>query len=392
MKRQIAAVLLATTALATALAGCSTKTEPKPSTPAADAKPAPVTLNIAVAGDTNMADLFKDAIGAEFTKQNPNITLNVVGVGPGDAGSQAIFTKLDAQKQANKEKWDLDVAVVHQSIMGQMLQNGLVTKYLDGMPNAKYVVGEGAKNALGTDVTGYVVPMFASQTAIAYTPDVKTVPNSYEELVTWIKANPGKFGYNGVKGGMSGVAFVTGYTYWKTGAYKELATGTVDTAKEKDWPAIMKELKALPVTYTNGNNGTLDMLNRGEIQMGPVWVDMYYTWVREGRMNPNVKLKLIAPGMPGQPMYFVLPSKATNADAAKKFIDFMADPGVQAKFIVERNGWYPGIDANAVMPKVADDAKSKLFSTISADELATKGQQFPLAQYLKDVQAIYEQN
>jgi putative spermidine/putrescine transport system substrate-binding protein len=28
---------------------------------------------------------------------------------------------------------------------------------------------------------------------------------------------------------------------------------------------------------TPGSAGTLDMLNRGEIAMGPVWVDMFYT-------------------------------------------------------------------------------------------------------------------
>ena len=32
------------------------------------------------------------------------------------------------------------------------------------------------------------------------------------------------------------------------------------------------------VVITPGNAGTLDMLNRGEIAMGPVWVDMFYSW------------------------------------------------------------------------------------------------------------------
>ena len=50
--------------------------------------------------------------------------------------------------------------------------------------------------------------------ALAYNPDmVKNPPNTFEELVAWIKANPRKFGYNGVKGGMSGTGFVTGWVY-----------------------------------------------------------------------------------------------------------------------------------------------------------------------------------
>ena len=58
------------------------------------------------------------------------------------------------------------------------------------------------------------MPMFHSQTAIAYNPDlVKTPPTTYAELVDWAKKNPKQFGYNGIKGGMSGVAFVTGWVY-----------------------------------------------------------------------------------------------------------------------------------------------------------------------------------
>ena len=53
------------------------------------------------------------------------------------------------------------------------------------------------------------------------------------------------------------------------------------------------------VVMTPGNAGTLDMLNRGEIAMGPVWVDMFYTWQADGKMNPKIKLSLPSPGLPG---------------------------------------------------------------------------------------------
>ena len=70
------------------------------------------------------------------------------------------------------------------------------------------------------------------------------------------------------------------------------------------------------VVITPGNAGTLDMLNRGEIAMGPVWVDMFYTWKADGKLPPNMKLKLVAPGMPGQPMYYAVPAKAGQAKLA----------------------------------------------------------------------------
>ena len=68
--------------------------------------------------------------------------------------------------------------------------------------------------ALGTDVGGYVMPMFHSQTAIAYFPElVEDPPGSYDELKAWVEANPKAFGYNGIKNGMSGVAFLVGWIY-----------------------------------------------------------------------------------------------------------------------------------------------------------------------------------
>ena len=104
--------------------------------------------------------------------------------------------------------------------------------------------------------------------------------------------------------------------------------------------------------FTPGNAGTLDMLNRGEIAMGPVWVDMFYTWQSDGRLNPDLKLDLIGPGMPGQPMYYVVPANAANKELAEKFVALATSPEVQAEGIVKRFNWYPGIDAQYVQSKL----------------------------------------
>jgi ABC-type glycerol-3-phosphate transport system substrate-binding protein len=100
--------------------------------------------------------------GPKFVKKYPNVTINVVGTGPGDAGSQAIYTKLKAQKDAGTKTWDIDVAIVHQSIMGKMIEDGLLLKYVPDTSVAKYVISADSKNALGTNVEGYVIPMFHS--------------------------------------------------------------------------------------------------------------------------------------------------------------------------------------------------------------------------------------
>ena len=350
------------------------------------------TLSIVTAGDTNMEELQRNTFGPEFVKTHPKVTINVVGTGPGDAGSQAVYTKLKAQKDAGTKTWDIDVAIIHQSIMGQMIADGLLLKYVPDTNVAKYVISGDSTNALGTDVTGYVIPMFHSQTAIAYNPaKVPNPPKSYAELVEWIKANPNRFGYNGVKGGMSGVAFTAGYLYWKTGKYDLLAKGPYDKANETGWVDIFKEMKTLPAVITQGNAGTLDMLNRGEIDMGPVWVDMFLLWKSDGRMDPKMRMILIEPGMPGQPMYVVITAKSANAAVAKQYAEFICSPKQQADVIVGKMGWYPGIDATQVLPNASEASKASLFGDISAETLNKFGLTFPLSKYMTDMNTAYEE-
>jgi len=354
---------------------------------------ASVTLNIATAGDTNMTEFFQNEIGPAFREKYPDIALNVVGTGPGDDGSRAVFMKWDAQKSAGTKSWDIDVACVHESVMEEMIGKGLIDKYVPSISNNKFINTPASKMCLGVNIEGYAVPLFQSQVVVAYNPEkVKNPPGTFDELVAWIKENPNKFGYNGVTGGMSGVGFTTGYIYAKTGDYQAIAQGSsYDESITASWPEIIKELKSLPVVYTQGNAGTLDMLNRGEIDMGPVWVDMLLLWKSDGRMNPNIKMSLPEPGLPGQPMYMVVGSGSANIEAARHFCDFIADPAVQAKYVVERYTWYPGVDPVVVFDFCTDEAKAQLFTEVTADEIAKKGLAMPLGQYRNDLQRIFQE-
>jgi ABC-type uncharacterized transport system YnjBCD substrate-binding protein len=351
------------------------------------------TLNVVTAGDQNMVDYVNDFLAPRFEKANPGVKVRAVGTGPGDAGSQKIYEKLSAQQKANVAAWDVDVAVVHQRGAATMVNEKLLMAYRGDVASGKLVTRDTAKNALGANVDGYVLPMFHSQIAFAYNPDVvKAPPKSFTELNDWVRKNPRQFGYNGVKGGMSGVGFVTAWVSANSGMADKLEKGPYDPAAKAVIEKSLGSLKEFNqfVVMTPGNAGTLDMLNRGEIAMGPVWVDMFYTWMADGKMNPKVKLSLPSPGLPGQPMYYVIPSKAANAAIAKKFVDFAASPEIQAEGIVKRFNWYPGIDAQHVQSKMAPADWNKLFTDISPADLSSKGRPFPLSQYFTDIVEGYE--
>jgi putative spermidine/putrescine transport system substrate-binding protein len=357
--------------------------------PAAQAE----TLTVVTAGDQNMVDYINEYLGPLFEEQHPGVSVRALGTGPGDAGSQMIYERLTAQARAGAEEWDVDVAVVHQKMAGQMVAEELLRPYRDKIETGGLVTRETAEMALGTEVGGYVMPMFHSQTAIAYNPLLaEEPPRSFEELVEWVEENPGQFGYNGIKGGMSGVAFVMGWMYAFTDDAEQLMNGPFDESITEDWDAALDRLREFNqhVVLTPGNAGTLDMLNRGEIAMGPVWVDMFYTWQADGRISPDVRLALIEPGLPGQPMYYVSPAKAANPDLAEKFIELATSPQIQAEGIVKQFNWYPGIDAEHVRAELDEQTWEQLFVDITPEDLAEKGKPFPIGPYFDEILEAYE--
>ena len=91
---------------------------------AAPAAAQQTTLNVVTAGDQNMVDYIKDFLAPRFEKTNPKAVVKAVGTGPGDGGSQKIAEKLQAQK--GNAAWDVDVAVIHQKMAGDLVREGLL--------------------------------------------------------------------------------------------------------------------------------------------------------------------------------------------------------------------------------------------------------------------------
>ncbi|MCQ0986297.1 ABC transporter substrate-binding protein [Jiella marina] len=351
-------------------------------------------LTVVTAGDTNMVDYINEYLAPIFEKENPGDTVRAVGTGPGDAGSQKILERFEAQ--SGNETWDTDVAVVHEKFAGPMVEQNFLKQYRGDIATGELVTSDKAKMALGTNVDGYVMPMFSSQTAIAYNPAlVENPPKSYSEIETWAHEHPGQFGYNGIKGGASGVSFVMGWIYaFGDGDATQLMNGPFEEGAAKEWDGALKRLKDFnaDVTMTPGNAGTLDMLGRGEIAMGPVWVDMFYSWQADGKLPPDMKLLLPEPGMPGQPMHYVIPENAPHPELAEKFVELATSPKIQAEGIVKRFNWYPGIDATHVKAELDEASWNKLFKDVTPEDLANYAKPFPIAPYNNAILEAYERH
>src|SRR5262245_31363965 len=351
-------------------------------------------LNVAIGADVNVVEVHKTVLGPGFAQAHKDVEFNVVGTGTGEPASRTIHTKLKAQADAGRKPWDIDVALVSMAVASQMVKEGLLHRYVPQLKNAALVKGAEVKEAFGVTVDGYVVPMFQNQIAIAYNPArVAAPPKTFGELAAWAAANPGKFGYNGIKGGVSGVGFTMGWVYWKTGQYKALTQGPFDKSKEGSIRQAITALRDFNKTalITNGNAGTLDALNRGEIAMGAVWIDQLVAWKNEGRMDASITPALPAPGLPIYPLYLVVPREAANRDVAVRYIDYVATPEVQAKAIVEKFGWYPGVDADKVLPLISAKSRELLFKGVSPQDLARYSRQMPLKEYHDMITLAYEE-
>ena len=208
---------------------------------------------------------------------------------------------------------------------------------------------------------------------------MKNPPSTYPELIEWVKKNPKQFGYNGIKGGMSGVAFVVGWVTPSAATPAKLEKGPYDPNAKSRWDKALPRLKEFNknVVITPGNAGTLDMLNRGEIAMGPVWVDMFYTWNGGRKLPPNMKLKLVCARHARPADVLRDPGQGRKRQARQEFVALATSPEVQAEGIVKRFNWYPGHRRQNVQASSSQAAWKKLFADITPEDLVEQGQAVP---------------
>jgi putative spermidine/putrescine transport system substrate-binding protein len=256
-------------------------------------------LNFYSGGDTNVQDLHQKQVIPGFeAATGVKVTFTFLEHGTGEQG---IYDRLKAQKETNKATWDIDLweAGTARYTQPEDLFQEVTAK---DIPNLAHV----PKPTLDF-VNNRAVPYRGSSVVLAYnSAKVTSPPKTYDDILAWAKANPGKFAYNEPSTGGSGDAFVISMLY-KHSDYNKYLGKPFSAANEKDWDAAFAELKALAPSlyqkgvYPKGNAGTLDLLNRGEIWMAPVWSDQATQWLADGRQPDGKHRSSSPPGEPSPP-------------------------------------------------------------------------------------------
>ena len=297
-----------------------------PSAPAAD----PKTVELLISADTNVQTLWNTVLIPAFEKEYPGYKVNVTFDRNGLRDAQT-FAKIVAAKETRR---DPGVDLVDGGIAVRLSQGGLLYRPSPTlMPNIKEVSKKVLAKAVGT------IPYRASTVLLAYnSKNVTKVPKTLDEVLAWIKANPGKFSYNVPSGGGSGYSFVqTVVDMNLTPEERDLMTTAANKDIQAKWAKGLETLKDLN-KYTYGKNGTypannaatLNLLSTGEIDMGTVWSDQFASAKAAGTMPAHIKVTAIrSPSLTGGPATLGIPINGSNRTGARLLANFVLSPAMQ---------------------------------------------------------------
>ncbi|KGX86606.1 extracellular solute-binding protein [Pontibacillus litoralis] len=317
-------------------------------------------ISLYTGGSLNVKEFWQEVIPA-FEEEHQNIDVELVFL-PAGQGGQSTMDRLIAAKKANKDsEVDIYEGGLADIVVGE--EEGLFTELNESnIPNLANVKAE---NLEGTN--GLAVPHRASSVVLAYNSDVvKEVPETPEEMYQWIKDNPGRFAYNDPTTGGSGSSFVL------TTIYNQLppeAMNVQDESIMEDWDKgfdILSELDSYMYregVYPKKNQGTLDLLANGEVDIIPAWSDMALEQLDKELIPENIKLKQLTPGFTGGPAYMMLADNGEEerTEAAETFLNYVLTPEVQETVVNKMYG-YPGIEWEFL-----DEEMQKNFESVSGD-------------------------
>jgi putative spermidine/putrescine transport system substrate-binding protein len=367
-KRNLLALTLVFVMLTAILSACGSKpttssdastnpsasTDSSPSPSSTDSAGKQVEFSFYFTGSANVKALW-DKLAPMFEAKNPDVKVKLVYI-PSGAGAQSTYDRILAAKQAGKGSGEIDLYEDGVSAVTKGKKDDL----WDTLPGASIANLANVDQNTLQKVANLAVPYRASAVIIAYNSDkVKTAPNTLDDVYAWIRQNPGKFAYNDPSTGGSGDSFVVS-TIYKT--LPADAIYSTDPSIANQWDSGFKLLKELgPLMYNKGvypkkNQGTLDILASGEVDMIPAWSDMALDGLSKGTLPASIKLKQLNPGMNGGPTYLMVPKLSAKKDAVYKFLDFVLSPEAQSIVVKDMHG-FPGIQLSNMPQDIQDQFK-----------------------------------
>jgi putative spermidine/putrescine transport system substrate-binding protein len=309
-------------------------------------------------GDVNIQDLWTKQLIPAFEKANPGVHIKYVFASHGTTD----ITTLDSVGLSVKHHKASPYALLETATNAVELgarQGLFLPVSTAAIPNAK-----GIPATTLEVVKNNAVPYRGSKVVLAYnSASVKNPPKTLDQLIAWIKANPGQFAYCNPSEGGSGQYFVQAVVdrYMSAAAVQTLAF-TDSTKLEKDWAKGMAVLHSINGdvygngTYPTGNTQVLSLLESGAVQMATVWSDQSLAALKSGDLPKSVKVTTITPQFSGGAVYLGVPKYTPPATVqlVDAFLNFVLAPAQQAKIVTAVSG-FPVINLSLMPASVRTD-------------------------------------
>ena len=294
-------------------------------------------------------------------------------------GTQSLTDMLAAAYKANQKDTDYDLIDLSGDDLSKMVsligEEAFLPLDETKIPNRSSIA---AKSSLAAD---YVQPYRGTTVILAYDSEkVPEPPKTMDELVEWMKANPGRFAYNTPGTGGAGDSFV------RTSVYNYLPAEAIVSDDEKwveQWDEGFEFLKSIhqymyssggSIVYPNKNQGSLDLLNQGEIDMCPNWADMVLSQRAAGTLKDTIKITQIDPSFTGSLQSLAVPTFGSHEEGAYAFINYMISQPAQ-EIMVKEMAAIPLIDASTIDMTGYEDVMSldvSNFRIMSIGDLSTQ--------------------
>lgn len=301
-------------------------------------------------GSDNVRQIFETLV-ADFNGSNEQYEVKLQFMLSG-TGTQSLADMLTAAAKAKQTNTDFDLVDFSgddwSKVTSLIGAEQFVKLDAAKLPNAASVA---AKSSVAPE---YCQPYRGTTVILAYdSAAVPTPPATMDELVQWMKDHPGRFAYNQPGTGGAGDSFV------RSAVYNFLPEEAFTSDDEKwiaEWDQGFEFLKEIhPYMYTSGgsivypakNQGTLDLLNQGEIDMCPNWADMVLSQRAKGEIKDTIKITQIQPALTGSLQTLAIPTFGSHEEGAYAFINYMLSPRAQ-EIMVRDMAAIPLIDASTM--------------------------------------------
>lgn len=324
------------------------------------------TINFWTTGSQNVSDVFTEVIKAYNAKEDRacNVELQFVLSGSGDA---SLGSRYAAAYITGKDN-SFDILAGNGSdFLGYANECGTEDAFID-LDFSKMSNFSNVKMSASV-FKDKLVPYRGTTVVFSYdSAKLPEPPKTWDELVSWIKANPGHFTYNDPSTGGAGQAFVYNAIYRLiddpdafSDAGNEKYTEMYDAGFE--WLADIH-----PYLYTTGghiqyavkNQGALDLLASGEVDMVPAWADGTLDGIEKGTLPDTVKMYQLSDlSLTGTDVDMAICATSEKVDACYDFMNYVVSTEAQQIF-VEVMKAVPVIDAGTLEQTDAVKAVSAL--------------------------------